>query len=879
MTETNPTGHLAPAVVRQAAELVVATQFGSPSMLQRELKISFDTAIALLDRLHTMKVVGPRNGPKARPVLVRHTDQLRDLLDAATPGTGATLATVTRLPYTDDPDLDGPGTDNNPYDSTPPVDFTKPTGPADPGPTAPAGPPEPSREPLEGTVITADAWETRADPEGDAPWIHPALLTREGRRARYEFLRRQSRRQLRRWVARQRSAHGVVQRAVRGTRRAHVWVRGIEGMKARSDLQLALATTAEANRAARRASVAILDRKAKQNAAQKAQQDANQSVTIAAAAKKHARNIVLARAASVYGTAGGVDLVAYGYEGVWGLLGALALNLGAASWFGRDVELTEEQLARLEQVEAGIPQKFEIGMTPRMFEAMFRQALTEDLKVNIAALRVDPQPWGFEIHVWLDRMTPEKISDGLKQLEACLPGVRTGSILLQQSAASRNECVIRVPGPNPWQAVPELPYRAPQSLTTDAIHRAQIGADMSGRPLALPMCRTNVNVVGASRSGKSTILCAILDALTVTEDQIIIGIDLGSAGSGFGGLRRAMHVVVTKPQDAQRVLQWALDVGKGRPALFGRLGMGKNWATSRKRPGIKIVVDEFPALVKESRKGYFDTELKRMVGWDLDGMLAELAITSAKSDVTIVIAGQGVTKEKVKDNTWLTELPVQVLGSCDTDDVVQILGGGAMAEGWRPDRLMPAMGAAVNDASVAYVMAGGDYCEPIPYRACFASEDELLRRGIERAGAGLVGIDAESAEFSPIRLEDLMAASENRLDTSDPQDTVPQLITTIRQIFADAQDADGKEPAGLAPEELAAALGAVDADRWDLEQFDGDDQEQRVAARVGALRQAVTAVLAPSGQTWALEKYSAKLPRGYRLKDLKVITGETAPAS
>ncbi|MCZ4102663.1 DNA translocase FtsK [Streptomyces sp. H39-C1] len=874
-TQTSPTGQLAPAVVRQAAELVVATQFGSPSMLQRELKISFDTALALLDRLHTMKVVGPRNGPKARQVLVRHADQLRDLLDAAAPDTIATLATVTRLPFTDGPDLDDPDV----TDSAPPVDFTKPTAPpttpTDPAPAAASG------APLEGTVITADAWETRADPEGDAPWIHPALLTREGRRARYAFLRRQSRRQLRRWVARQRSAHGVVQRAVRGTRRAHVWVRGIEGMKARSDLQLALATTAEANRAARRASVAILDRKTKQTAAQQAQMAANQSVTIAAAAKKHARNIVLARAASVYGTAGGVDLAAYGYSGVWGLLGALALNLGAASWFGRDVELTEEQLARLEQVEAGIPQQFEIGMTPRMFEAMFRQALTEDLKMNLAALRVDPQPWGFEIHVWLERMTPEKISDGLKLLEACLPGVRTGSILLQQSAASRNECVIRVPGPNPWQAVPELPHRAPHSLTTDALHTAQFGGDMSGRPLALPMCRTNVNVVGKSRSGKSTILCAILDVLTVTEDQIIIGIDLGSAGSGFSGLRRAMHVVATKPRDAQRVLQWALDIGKGRPAFFERLGMGKNWATSRTRPGIKIVVDEFPALVRESRKGYYDEETKRMVGWDLDGMLAELAITSAKSDVTIVIAGQGVTKEKIKDNTWLTELPVQVLGACDTDDVVQILGGGAMAEGWRPDRLLPAMGNQINDASVAYVMAGGDYCEPIPYRACYASEDELLRRGIERADAGLVDLDAESAAFSPIRLEDLMAASQDRLATAGPEDedTVPQLITTIRQIFADAQDADGKEPAGLAPEELAHALGQVDAERWGLEQFDGDDQEQRVAARVGELRQAVTAVLAPSGQSWALEKYSAKLPRGYRLKDLKVITGESTPTA
>ncbi|MDJ0346366.1 DNA translocase FtsK [Streptomyces sp. H10-C2] len=870
-TQTSPTGQLAPAVVRQAAELVVATQFGSPSMLQRELKISFDTALALLDRLHTMKVVGPRNGPKARQVLVRHADQLRDLLDAAAPDTIATLATVTRLPFTDGPDLDDPDV----TDSAPPVDFTKPTAPpttpTDPAPAAASG------APLEGTVITADAWETRADPEGDAPWIHPALLTREGRRARYEFLRRQSRRRLRRWVARQRSAHGVLPRAVRGERRARTWVRGIEGMKARSDLQLALTTTAEANRAARRASVAIRDRKAKQALAQKAQQDANASVTIAAAAKKHARNIVLARTASVYGTAGGLDLAAFGYEGVWGLLGALVLNLGAASWFGRDVELTEEQLARLEQVEAGIPQKFESGMTPRMFEAMIREALTDDLKANISALRVDPYPWGFEVHVWLSRMTPKAIADGLDLLEGCLPGVRTSSILLQQSAESRNYCVLRIPGKEQWQAVPPLPYRAPRSIKTSQIHTAQIGADMSGRPLALPALRTNINVVGKSRSGKSNLLAAFLDVLTATEDQIVIGIDVGGGGSGFSGLRHAMHVVATNIEDAHRVMSWALEIGLGRTQLLGKLGMGKNWVTSAKRPGIKIVVDEFPALVKHSRKGRVIEEGGKPVQWDVDGLLAEAAITTAKSDVTIVIAGQGVTKEKVGANTWVVELPVQVMAACDKDDIGQIVGGGAMAEGWRPDRLVPAMGDVPNDASVAYVLAGADYCEPIPYRGCYADDDELERRGLERAAAGLVDIDTESAACSSIKLADLMAASRQATSLATPTGP-PALITAMRNAFTDAGS-----PAGLTPDELAEALAAVDPDRWGLDLFapadDADDEDaSRRAVRADALREAVKAVLAPTEHSLSVINLG-KGRRGYRLRDINAITGEPSDGS
>jgi S-DNA-T family DNA segregation ATPase FtsK/SpoIIIE len=64
----------------EAARLIVQSQIGSTSLLQRRMKLGYNRAGRLMDQLESAGIVGPNQGSKARDVIYKTEMELEEFL-------------------------------------------------------------------------------------------------------------------------------------------------------------------------------------------------------------------------------------------------------------------------------------------------------------------------------------------------------------------------------------------------------------------------------------------------------------------------------------------------------------------------------------------------------------------------------------------------------------------------------------------------------------------------------------------------------------------------------------------------------------------------------------------------------------------------------
>ncbi|HET6359173.1 hypothetical protein [Streptomyces sp.] len=649
---------------------------------------------------------------------------------------------------------------------------------------------------IEGTVLDkTDPYPDAAafadfddDPASDAPLIPAWIRTKHGRRARLRYIRRLSVRAARRNARRQLTTHGTLPRAFRGIRRTHEWVRGTEGIRVQTAADRAHHKAKLARTAERRARWTLMDRDIAAKKADKAKDEADLAALEHAKLKKASRQATLLRGAAAYGPFAALETGGYVLEQSLGMAVATLLTVSVAAWRGR--RLNEDEAAFYDDPERSI---LDPGMTPRAFGRMLRDALEEDLGVNVADLHVIAHAWGFEAKVQLNKAKPSDVTAKLDDLEAALIA-RPGSLLVQQSAKARPLFTLRALGENPWDGQQPIPYRAPKSMSCH--NKADLGVELSQTPLLMNFLRTNAVFVGGPGSGKSNALLSVAEYLTACRDAVVWDIDLGSAGAGLDPISDGIARRATNKEAARQILEDALAISITRPKLFKSLGMGRNWEPSPSHPAIYLIIDEYPALVAAGL-------------WPL---VAEIIRTGRKSAVNLVMAAQGATKSFL-GSADPGAVQNRVALPCRPQDVTQLFDGGALGEGWAAHKLRPSEGKTLNDVSVAYVR-GGDHVEPVPKRFNYLDDDSFEARGSERRAAGLVPVDSDSLTIAGVDLDTPLPAGadafEKRIhiveDIEDAESDVelPALLAASIEVLQDSDET------AMTPGDLLAALKSRD---------------------------------------------------------------------
>lgn len=565
--------------------------------------------------------------------------------------------------------------------------------------------------------------------------------------------------------------------------------------------------------------------------------------------KDHRKVYAAKTAAGVAATAGPA---AYGVAtgGLWVsvALGMATAIYGAAKGSPAAIEAADDPGVIETGAADGDPFPIADAKTRTEAAECVRRALASE-GVHVAKVEANKHhTWGWEVTVQLAKGKPADIVTKAPDLETPLDLPEDG-LLCQPMRSSRGRVILRLVETDPFANMPTAPERKPNSKRMK--DKQLVAYRMDGQQFPVSLLGVHVIVVASSGGGKSVILRTLADALTACSD-VLVG-DLDPGGNGLAPLADALGVRAIGDDNMgqiEAVLDQALKIAKARPVLFAGLGMQENWEPSPERPAIVLFLDEYPQLSDRAKE-----------------LAVKILRVGRKSRVQLVIAAQEATADSI-GAAIADSIALKIVGPSRHQDVKQVFGQGAGANGWRPDRLHPAEGEAIGedlrDASKAYIMGCGSR-EPLIHKFLFLDGQDATRRAKERAAAGRPTVDAESLRAAG--LDHFGATEADRLRTD-----LPRIVMMIRGAFAAADD-----PGFLPTVQIWEYLAHTDPDVWGPANFDPDETKARRAAAQRITSELKKAVDAMGLEVDLTTRQITGGARGYELDTIRQITGESTP--
>jgi hypothetical protein len=501
-------------------------------------------------------------------------------------------------------------------------------------------------------------------------------------------------------------------------------------------------------------------------------------------------------------------------------------TFAAVSWYGRyrinRPDIAPEQIiGDQDNPESDEPFPLAMCRSADQVEECVSRALAWEGIGTRSVRALGHRAWGWEIDV----VTPDDVSSKADKLDR-LFGIKRGGTLIDPDPQDASHLVLRLVTANPFENMPTPTLHAPNSLDITDSHN--FGRCMDGSPLNLVLEGLRILAIGVSGAAKTTgVLRDIAEIITACHNAIAL--DLDPVKDGLREFEGAMAVPPIRGNRAcEQWLEYLVKMAKARNTVRNRLDMGDTWIATAKHPAIFPFVDEFIYLSPKGKE-----------------LFIELMRLAKQSGIYPIAAGQDATSDSMGD-AIADSFTLRIMLAARHADIPLVLGSGAIAAGYRPDRLVPAQNKDIkNDAGQSYIKGPG-LDRPLLYGWNEHSNDAIKRAVADRIAAGRPWFDRDTlAAAGLLHLAD-GASGEKRI----PGDR--QIVVDAIEVMAEA----GVER--IRPEPLAEALA----------EFNPDLYEDLTAAELRKLLKDVgVGSPVPIGDIDGLIN-----PRGYKLEALTVLT-------